>query len=318
MEPDHTSLRVDDGENGVWIPPVPSSYIVSELQTFMRAAGTNPVQIPGYWQPTSSSTSPSPNRKVILNLHGGGYTSGSAHHSSEMFSIVKAILAGTSSLAAFCVEYRLSKGPPFVTASENGFPAPLLDALSAYAYLLEQGYNAKNIIVEGDSAGGNLAMALTRYLVSHFPEITPGGLLLLSPWSDVSYPIARNATRNSWGMHADFDPETDGLMRYSQLAISGVFGVGGAAHNVYLSPASPELPAVSFAGFPSTFISSGTSEGYNYQQNRELRDRMVRDLGDKVEYFEGKDMVHDFVMFEWCEPERGKTLKAIAAWIDNL
>ena len=49
----------------------------------------------------------------------------------------------------FSVEYRLAEKYPF--------PTGLFDTISAYAFLVEKaGYDPKQIIIEGDSAGGKL------------------------------------------------------------------------------------------------------------------------------------------------------------------
>ena len=46
-------------------------------------------------------------------------------------------------------------------------------------------YGAENVSVLGDSAGGGLALAATRELVQR-GEPTPGHMVLLSPWLDVT------------------------------------------------------------------------------------------------------------------------------------
>lgn len=30
------------------------------------------------------------------------------------------------------------------------------------------------------------------------------------------------------------------------------------------------------------------------------------------------DAVHDYLLFEWCEPERDRTWRRIARWIDEM
>jgi epsilon-lactone hydrolase len=52
----------------------------------------------------------------------------------------------------FALDYRLSP--------EHRFPAQLDDALHTYQWLLESGTDPETLILAGDSAGGNLALAL--------------------------------------------------------------------------------------------------------------------------------------------------------------
>jgi len=77
----------------------------------------------------------------------------------------------------------------------TAFPAPLLDALSAYTYLLKT-YDASKITFIGDSAGAHLCLFLSRYLTTiDLPQ--PSAVGLISPWTDFApaYPSYRN---NGW------------------------------------------------------------------------------------------------------------------------
>lgn len=133
--------------------------------------------------------SPTAGQKVLLSFHGGDYISNSAHPKDIASNLVRSILksANDSVRLAFSVEYRLSTTYPHTPS--NPFPTALIDALAGYSYLVnEKGFLPQDIIVEGDSCGGNLALALTRYLVEYqhttipnFPA-PPSALLLLSPW----------------------------------------------------------------------------------------------------------------------------------------
>ena len=76
----------------------------------------------------------------------------------------------------YCVNYRL--------APDHVYPAALDDAVAAYDYLLNSGVKAENIVLIGDSAGGNLAVALTLFAGSS--KALPRLLVLQSPWTDFS------------------------------------------------------------------------------------------------------------------------------------
>lgn len=101
------------------------------------------------------------------------------------------------------IEYRLARAVPIApTTSINAFPAALLDGVAVVHYLVSLGFHPRDIILSGDSAGGNLALAVTRYLrdaplpgeavrslkpaVKGIRSLMPGGTLLLSPWCDVA------------------------------------------------------------------------------------------------------------------------------------
>ena len=110
---------------------------------------------------------------VILYLHGGGYTCGSLEYAKGFAST----LATECGVRVFCAAYRL--------APEHPFPAAVDDAMKAWDHLMRQGYGARDVVVAGDSAGGNLALVLCLKLRSE-GRMLPGALLLMSPWTDMT------------------------------------------------------------------------------------------------------------------------------------
>ena len=89
---------------------------------------------------------------AILHIHGGGMVLGSV----EQMQAGPAALAAAAGVPVVSVEYRL--------APEHPFPAPQEDCHSALSWLAGQadalGFDAKRIVVAGESAGGGLAAAL--------------------------------------------------------------------------------------------------------------------------------------------------------------
>lgn len=123
---------------------------------------------------------------VILHLHGGAYTIGTARPAESAFG--SGMLHETFSSAwVLCPQYRLA------LSSSSCFPAQLQDAVTAYSHLLSLGIASSRIILSGDSAGGNLVIALLRYLADHdhdhddprLPLPHPAAALLWSPWVDL-------------------------------------------------------------------------------------------------------------------------------------
>ena len=111
--------------------------------------------------------------RVLLYLHGGGYVIGSPHtHRALAGKIAQGISAD-----CLLIDYR--------KAPENPFPAALDDSYQAYTYLLDKGYDAENIVVVGDSAGGGLTIAL-QYELKDFQIDLPLCSVLLSPYLDLT------------------------------------------------------------------------------------------------------------------------------------
>ncbi|KAF8844668.1 alpha beta-hydrolase [Paxillus ammoniavirescens] len=325
----HAILPAIDAE-GVWIEATPH-LVTAELKTWAFVSKVEPERIPGYWY-GRKGTSPKPatpvrpGQRVIYFFHGGGYIQMSAHPKAMTSNIVRALIElDDSAPHALALEYRLSSTSPL--PDRNPFPAALLDALAGYNYLVNvMGYSPSDIVLTGDSAGGNLALALARYLMENKGSndaslpAPPGHLLLLSPWADLS-------TSHDWpgsstvSNTADFLRDHDnGRSLYSKHAFLGPYGLGFASYHRYISPASlhPCDTQAHFKGFPRTFIAMGTAERL-YDSGRTLRRKMAADMGEgngegQLTYFEGKDAVHDFLIFTW-HPCRPAALEAIQQWL---
>lgn len=79
----------------------------------------------------------------------------------------------------FSLSYRLSSNPACQ------FPAALQDAVTAYQHLVDLRTDAKKIISAGDSAGGNLAIALLRCIENNEGILPPPlAAVIGSPWLD--------------------------------------------------------------------------------------------------------------------------------------
>ena len=114
-------------------------------------------------------------------LLSGGYHVGTCYPAHDLGSISRSLveeIQRTSSSApslprsVVALEYRKTGAAPT--------PAALLDALSVFYHLTEDlGFEAGNISVVGDSAGGHLTNALVRYLLEG-GEATPSKIVLIS------------------------------------------------------------------------------------------------------------------------------------------
>ena len=113
----------------------------------------------------------SPTDQVLLYLHGGGFVYGLTPQHLQM----GAYLAQKMALRVLMVDYR--------TAPDHPFPAALDDCVTAYRWLLDQGVPAKNIVVAGDSAGGNLTITMLMKLRDSGNSL-PAAAACLSPVAD--------------------------------------------------------------------------------------------------------------------------------------
>ncbi|KAJ7743938.1 Alpha/Beta hydrolase protein [Mycena maculata] len=320
----HLTLLPGVGFHGVWVDPVPLELVQGKVKSLASVAVVSPVKLPGYWvhKPGTSIKLEAPlmpGEKIVYSLHGGGYVSLSAHPTDPTAGIVRGLLERVDSIhRTFAIEYRLSSTTPYPVA--NPFPAALLDALTGYNYLVNTlRISPSDIILEGDSAGGNLALALVRYLSENTSVglPVPSALLLFSPWTDLGTSHALPGSPFITCVASDYVALPPKGGQYSVRAFTEPFGIGIADSNPYISPASTFLyEPINFAGFPPTFISCGGAEVLQ-DSIRELSRRMTKDLGDHVKYLEAEDGVHDFVVFDngLHDPERSDTLNVIAEWV---
>lgn len=114
---------------------------------------------------------PCDDSRVLLYLHGGAFIA----RSPETHAAMLASWCSHLEAVALMVDYRL--------APEHPYPAALDDCHEAYRWLLRQGHDPRQIVISGDSAGGNLVLALLQRLRSA-GEAMPACAVLLSPFLD--------------------------------------------------------------------------------------------------------------------------------------
>lgn len=214
--------------------------------------------------------------------------------------------------------YRLSSSAPFPAA--NPFPAALLDAAATYYYLLHTiGFQPKQVIISGDSAGGHLATALVRYLaINRFPTLpVPGGLLLISP--TVDWAVTHIGKDCSIVRNASSDYCNQFFAGYTKRSLLGTLPEEQAAANAWISPASLNVKNAEglFKGLPKTYVLVGEAE-ICLDSYHTIRDRLAADIGKDLTYCEVKDSTHDFLTMSWHGPERSMAFKDIASWIATV
>jgi acetyl esterase/lipase len=171
--------------------------------------------------------------RVILWLHGGGFSQGGAGSHKGFVSWI-----GFHARAAVVLpEYRL--------APEHRFPAAFEDCLAACKGLMGEGIDPSNLIIGGDSAGGHLAVSLAMALKAE-GIASPAGLILVSPWVNLSN------TGWSWEAKAGRDP----LVTRAGLAARARDYLGDRLPN---GP-GVDLLAADLSGLPPAYVQVGEAE----------------------------------------------------------
>ena len=184
--------------------------------------------------------------RCVLYCHGGGYTSGNLGYSRVLASK----LVRSTGLDTLSFEYRL--------APEHPYPAALEDAFRAWDHLMYLGYGAKDVVLAGDSAGGNMALVLCLAL-RRAGRMLPGALLLMSPRTDMT------ASGASYSERAEADPILTN--EYIQ-AVREAYAPGADYSRPEFSPLFGD-----FSAFPPALIQVGTHE-ILYSDSERLAERM--------------------------------------------
>jgi acetyl esterase/lipase len=217
----------------------------------------------------------------ILYLHGGGYS----FYPRSFYNNLAALIALSARSRLFALDYRLSP--------EHKFPAQLQDAIRAYEWLLGEGTDAERMIVVGDSAGGNLALALLLSLRSS--KLPPPALAIcLSPATDFQG-TDTEAPRN---------PERDWI----------TLGMAMQWADWFCSPAQRSDPLVSplyadLKGLPPIYIQAGGSE--ILLAGIEEFVRRAKQQGADVTLETWPEMNHDFQAFGYDVPQSAGAIRRI-------
>lgn len=166
--------------------------------------------------------------RILLFLHGGGYVGG-LNNNYRDWGLHKAEVAKAGTV--FMLNYRL--------APENVYPAALEDAADAYKALLNAGYDANKIVLMGDSAGGNLSLALAVYLRdNNIPQ--PKAIVLLSPWTYLETKLPSHLN------NLEKDKMLGVKNKFMLAAVKEpAYAKGTDMTNPYLSPAYADLTGIS-------------------------------------------------------------------------
>ncbi len=211
--------------------------------------------------------------RVVLYFHGGGFfMSSPVEHRILTWRLARACKS-----PVLAVDYR--------KAPDHAFPAWLEDAMAAYEDLLALGHAPADVVVSGDSAGGNIALALA-HRARRLGRPMPGKLVLFSPWADLA----------CQGRSFDSNARRDAMFDAQGVRAMGEYLTRDC------DPRDPEVSPINadFKGFPEMLLFAGSTEVF-LDDARTVASR-ARAAGVKADLYVYRHMPHVFPMFAGVLP----------------
>ncbi|KAH7129725.1 alpha/beta hydrolase [Dactylonectria estremocensis] len=270
-----------EGDRFDLIPPAESGQITGLADD----SEIKPAQIGGTWTPASVKRTQQNQHQdllVALHFHGGAFVMCEGRDADSGF-IARSILDNTRCTNVFAPQYRLSNNP------DGRFPAALQDCISAYSYLLNHmGIPSSKIILSGDSAGGNLVIALLRYIAENGSQTGlpwPNSVLLWSPWVDVASALDPRIIETHPNYVTDYLHSS--FVNWGAEALTELGTV--SAENPYISPIrSP------FKIEAPVWVQVSGKEVF-YDDIMQFA-RNMRSVGTEIDVYIEKDAPHDIIM----------------------
>lgn len=222
-------------------------------------------------------------RGAMLYVHGSGYAICSARTHRGLTTR----LARLTGRPVFACDYRL--------APSHRFPSAHDDVAAAFGWLSTRGHDPSEIVVAGDSAGGQLALDLAAQRRRR-GEPAPAALVLMSPLVDLTLRLARERER-----HAP-DPFTSTRRVATLLRLYA----GGA-------PSSRlRFTAADVTGLPPMLVQVGGAE--MLAADAEHLAALVHAAGGACELQVWPGQMHVFQALPRLVPEAGPALEHAAAF----
>ena len=284
----------------------------------MLSAGANLSSKGSNWQPPKGYTyekincgvpiellrdTKSTSNKLVFQIHGGAYVIGMIDSYRNLAVKYSKLTNGASVLN---VDYRI--------APEYEYPAALEDGLMAWDWIIKNGWNPKDVIIVGDSAGGNLTLALCHLLKDQGREL-PGKIICMSPWADLTAkgpshvenlykdPMFGIAIHSAKEINKPKAPKAISNSDSDSKPLTSLYAGNADLYDKYVSPVYGD-----FAGFPKMLIQVGTWEVL--QSDSQIIYEKAKSAGTDVILQEYEGMYHVFQQLQIL-PESKKAWKEI-------
>lgn len=261
------------------------SKLINKLPSHVSIQNVDAGGVPGEWVISGDGIDQD---KVIFYLHGGGYFFCSpATHRPITWR-----LSRETKTRVLSIDYRL--------VPEHTVDNCCEDAVSAYRWLLDQGFSSGNIVIGGDSAGGGLTLLTLLALKSRGIPL-PRAAFCISPFADMSQtsPTFISNARKGHMFHKN-----------SLKKMEAYLSAGRDPYDPAISPAFGD-----YKGLPPLFIQVADSE--LLLNDSLLTAESAKKAGVEVELRIWHNLPHVFTLFSDFIPEGKKGIKEITNFINK-
>ncbi len=259
-----------------------------------------PVTVEGVAAEWVLPSQPNPGRR-LLYLHGGAFVLGSPS-SHRRITIQFARQLGFSVLA---VDYRLMP--------EHKRLDGLEDCMACYRWISEQGPDgptpAEQLVVAGDSAGGNLTLAVLAQVRDQGLR-SPDAAIALSPATDGTF--ASPSLRGNISTDAMLGPTLGPVMKAPRTALLWI-----TLLSARVKPTDPRISPLrgNLQGLPPTLVLASECEMLRDDAIRYVN--KARAAGSPTDIVTWEHMIHVWQFFVPTLPEAQQSFDVMQAWLDK-
>ncbi|KAK4166923.1 Alpha/Beta hydrolase protein [Cladorrhinum sp. PSN259] len=262
--------------------------------------------------------------KIVYFFHGGGYAVPMSPGHFEW--CLRAYLQASLELPADSTEEVAVAVLQYTLVPHGKYPTQLKQAADGLAHLLASGINPEDLVIGGDSAGGNLAVQVLSHLLHPHPEAKKidldgplAGAFLVSPWV---------STRTDWPSFI----RNGGIdMLSSATMVSGVRNLVEGVDNYALEvkegkawcfPTDFEEVEGWYKGLDRVvkhvYVTAGAEEVFLDQSVKiaEVIKNGNRKLDVRLEVTKGE--AHDWILMEGENKMDGDATKRMRNWVKDV
>lgn len=271
-------VNVDVTRNLANLKSIVPLKILHKTINYIVYNGSHPVPVRIYFPGTKGTNRDfevSRSTSVMLFFHGGGWST----ETVDSYERVCARIAESTQSIVVAVEYRL--------APEYRFPIGLTDCYAVAKELFDEEFiiriNPENVTLIGDSAGGNLAAAVSQ-MARDKSDFHPKRQILIYPSLYGDY-TDKSPYKSVVENGSDYILTRGRLLDYIKMYA----GKEEDLFNPYFAP----LKASDFSNLPDTLII--TAEFDPLRDEGEDYGRILKESGNHAEVYRISDAVHGFL-----------------------